>query len=200
MNADDEEWLHQLAAPPAWLRHGQTYDGNPGCPQPFKQRASGHGDDSFTVRLRLRLAGSPHHGGRCGQALWHTSRTWQDWTTIRIRSARLGVRIAVVYAQALVGCQMRREAADLRTQTRRTAWSRESVLEPIILPGSPTAMRLVAEHRPVCTRQLDTDGAPDLSAVFAAEQAWNTVTSRSHRQIICPASADADGSPRAARS
>jgi hypothetical protein len=142
-----------------------------------RQQDTGHGDGSFTVRLRLRLADSLHHGGRCGQALWHTSRTWQDWTRTRIRSPRQGARIAVAHAQILIGCQLHQDAADLLDQARRIAPSLEPVLEPIVVPGSPAAARLVAEHRRVCARQFNADGTPDLLAVHAAEQAW-TATGR----------------------
>jgi hypothetical protein len=137
-----------------------------------QQQDTGHGDDSFTIGLRLRLADSQHHGGRCGQALWHTSRTWQDWTRTRIRSPRQGARIAVAHAHILIGCRLHQEANDLLDQARRTAPSLEPVLEPITVPGSPAAVRLAAEHHPVCARQHVTDGTPDMPAVYAAEQAW----------------------------
>ncbi|MEV4283728.1 hypothetical protein [Actinoplanes xinjiangensis] len=142
-----------------------------------QQQHAGHGDDSFTVRLRLRLADSLHHGGRCGQALWHTSRTWQDWTRTRIRSPRQGARIAVAHAHLLTGCRLHREAADLLDQARRIAPSLQPILEPITAAGSPTAARLAAAHQPVCARRLTVDGTPDPTAVYAAEQAW-TATGR----------------------
>jgi hypothetical protein len=142
-----------------------------------RQQDAGHGAGSFTVGLRLRLADSLHHGGRCGEALRHTSRTWQDWTRTRIRSPRQGLRVAVAYAQILVGCQLHREAVDLLDQARRIAPPLEPVLEPLAGLGSPAGARLAAEHRPVCARQLDEDGTPDPTAVNVAEQTW-TATGR----------------------
>ncbi|MEU4162945.1 hypothetical protein [Actinoplanes sp. NPDC026670] len=139
-----------------------------------QQRAAGLGDGAFTVRLRLRLAASLHHGGRCGQALWHTNRTWQEWTRTRIRNPRQGARIAVAYAQVLVGCRLHRDADELLAQARRIAPSLEPLLEPIIVPGSAASVRLTAEHRPVCARQLETHGTPDPLKASAVEQAWNT--------------------------
>ncbi|MBO3740924.1 hypothetical protein [Actinoplanes flavus] len=81
-------------------------------------------------------------------------------------------RIAVASAHVLVGCQLRREADDLLDQAQRTAPSLEPALEAIAVPGSPAAARVIAEHRPVCARQLDEDGTPDPTAVNTAEQTW----------------------------
>ncbi|MEU4160873.1 hypothetical protein [Actinoplanes sp. NPDC026670] len=78
-----------------------------------QQQAAGHDDNSFTVRLRPRLANRLQRGGRYGQAIWDTSRIWQEWTRARMRSPRQGTRIGVAYAQILVGCGPRGETDGL---------------------------------------------------------------------------------------
>ncbi|MBO3736690.1 hypothetical protein [Actinoplanes flavus] len=132
----------------------------------------GWDENSAATLMRLRLADSLHHGGRCGEALRHTEQAWRAWLREPERWSQHGVRIAVAYGQVLVGCGLRAEACGLLARSRCLPGSLEAVLEPILTSGSPEATVIIARHRSVCARRLMAAGTPDLEAMRAADNAW----------------------------